>query len=208
MCAYNLVNGAYACGNDHLLGTALKRDWGYKGFVMSDWGAVHDVSYFNAGLDQQSGAQLDKERWFDARLRGEVAAGRVTRARLSDAVRRILRSMYAAGLDAPRSSAPVDYDRHAAFARRMAAEGIVLLKNDGGLPLAASASSVVLIGGFAHVGVMSGGGSSQVTPVGGPAAIIPLGGRGLSTLFGRELIVPSSPKCSPSSGHRFHRDAP
>ncbi|MET0374839.1 MAG: glycoside hydrolase family 3 N-terminal domain-containing protein, partial [Rhizorhabdus sp.] len=75
MCAYNLVNGAHSCGNDHLLNTVLKRDWGYKGWVMSDWGAVGDVSFFNAGLDQQSGAQLDKQIWFGEPLKREFAAG-------------------------------------------------------------------------------------------------------------------------------------
>lgn len=193
MCAYNLINGTYACGNDHLQNEVLKRDWGYKGWVMSDWGAVHDVSYFAAGLDQQSGAQLDDKIWFNAPLKAEVAAGRVPRSRVSDAVRRILRAIYAVGADWPRATQPIDYKGNAQVARTVADESIVLLKNEGILPLAKSTRSIVVIGGFADIGVMSGGGSSQVTPVGGPAAIIPVSGPGLLSTFGRQLIIPSPP---------------
>ena len=193
MCAYNQVNGAYACGNDHLLNGVLKGDWGYKGWVMSDWGAVHSASYFNAGLDQQSGAQLDKKIWFDAPLKAEVAEGRVSPARVSDAVRRILRSIYAVGADWPIAEAPIDYAANAKVARQAAAEGVVLLKNDGVLPLAAGARSILVVGGHADVGVMSGGGSSQVTPVGGPAAKIPIGGRGGYARLSQQVIMPSSP---------------
>jgi beta-glucosidase len=191
MCGYNLVNGDYACGNDHLLNKVLKEDWGYKGWVMSDWEAVHEVSYFNAGLDQQSGPQLDKKIWFDQPLKAEYAAGRVSKERLSDAVRRILRSIYAVGADQPVEKTPIDFAAHAKIARDAAAEGIVLLKNDGILPLAATAKSIAVIGGYAHIGVMSGGGSSQVIPVGDPAGIIPIGATGKLSTY--QLIVPSSP---------------
>jgi beta-glucosidase len=75
MCAYNKVNGYDACGNNWLLNEVLKSDWKYKGWVMSDWGAVHDVSYFGKGLDQQSGEQLDAKVWFDSPLQQEVTAG-------------------------------------------------------------------------------------------------------------------------------------
>ena len=193
MCAYNLVNGSYACGSDQLLNRVLKGEWRFPGWVMSDWGAVHDVAYFNAGLDQESGSQLDSQVWFGSALKEGLVAGRISHARLSDAVRRILRSIYNVGLDSdlPRSGpAP---DQHAELARLDAAEGIVLLKNDGILPLTATAHSIAVIGGNADIGVMSGGGSSQVTPVGGPAAIIPVGGTGTMGAFSRQLIVPSSP---------------
>lgn len=193
MGGYNLVNGHYACGNDHLINTVLKSEWGYPGWVMSDWGAVHDVGYFNAGLDQQSGAQLDKQIWFDEPLKAEYAAGRVSKARLSDAVCRILRSIYAVGADRPLTKAPIDFDANARVARQAAAEGIVLLKNDGILPLADSLQSIAVIGGHADIGVMSGAGSSQVTPVGGAAAVIPVGGSGIMNGHARQLIVPSSP---------------
>ena len=150
MCAYNLVNGAYACGNEYLLNQVLKRDWGYKGWVMSDWGAVHDVSYFNAGLDQQSGTADGQAGLVRRPLKAEYAAGRVSKARISDdMVRRILRSIYAVGADRPRRKRPIDFAAHAKVARDAAAEGIVLLKNDGILPLAATAKSIAVIGGYA-----------------------------------------------------------
>ena len=193
MCSYNQVNGAYACGDDFLLNTVLKSDWKYPGWVMSDWGAVHDVSYFAKGLDQQSGSQLDKQVFFDKPLQAEVAAGRVSRARVTDAVRRILRSLYAVGADAPPKETAIDYAAHAEAAREVAASGIVVLKNEGGLlPLTAAATSIAVIGGHADLGVLSGGGSSQVTPA-GAVVRLPLGGRGIAGNWARPLYMPSAP---------------
>ena len=193
MCAYNKVGGDYACGNDFLLNRILKSDWRYKGWVMSDWGAVYDVSYFANGLDQESGAQLDKQFWFDAPLQTEVAAGRVPKTRVADAVRRILRSLYAVGADRTTPDASIDYAAHAEVARQVAAQGIVLLKNNGILPLSADTKSIVVIGGHADLGVLSGGGSSQVTPFGGAPTVIPIGASGIMGLFARALYMPSSP---------------
>jgi beta-glucosidase len=193
MCAYNKLNGPYACGNDPLLNGVLKGDWGYKGFVMSDWGAVYDVDFFLMGLDQQSGAQLDQQVWFDAPLQAKVNAGLVPHSRISEAVRRILRSFYAVGADQPAAPTTIDYVAHAAVARQACAESIVLLKNDGALPLSAQNQKIAVIGGHANIGVLSGGGSSQVTPYGGESTIIPLGGPGLEGILFRELFMPSSP---------------
>lgn len=177
MCAYNLVNGDKACGNDDLLNTVLKRDWRYKGWVMSDWGAVSGADFAVKGLDQQAGEQLDKQVWFDAPLKAMLADGSLKRERLSDMVRRILRSMKANGLIEAGPAPAVDMAAHAAVAREIAEQGIVLLKNDGGaLPLAANVGSVAVIGRNAHVGVLSGGGSSQGLPPGGWSASVPIGG--------------------------------
>jgi beta-glucosidase len=119
MCAYNLVNGDYSCGNDHLLNGVLKGDWAYKGWVMSDWGAVHAMDYAVKGLDQQSGEQLDDQVWFGAPLKAAVEKGEVPAARLSDMTRRILRSMFAAGLfDVPAVKSEIDYTANAEIARR------------------------------------------------------------------------------------------
>jgi beta-glucosidase len=193
MCSYNLVNGAYACGNDHLLNTVLKGDWGFKGYVMSDWGAVKSTDFAVKGLDQQSGEQIDKQVWFGEPLKAAVASGAVPAARLSDMSRRILRSMFAAGLfDSP---APVKVDRaaNAAVSRQAAAEGIVLLKNEGNLlPLAATARTILIVGGHADAGVLSGGGSSQVTSDVNQLAI-PVGGEGMMAAFNRMNFHPSSP---------------
>ena len=177
MCAYNLVNGHKACGNDHLLNAVLKRDWRYRGWVMSDWGAVSGADFAIKGLDQQAGEQLDKQVWFDAPLKAMLADGSLPRDRLSDMVRRILRSMKANGLIDAAPAPAVDMAAHAGIARQIAQQGIVLLKNDGNaLPLAANVGSVAVIGRNAHVGVLSGGGSSQGLPPGGWSASIPVGG--------------------------------
>lgn len=193
MCGYNLVNGAYACENDHLLNKVLKQDWGYKGWVMSDWGAVHSAQALVKGLDQQSGSQLDKQVWFDAPLKAEIVAGRIPKSRLSDAVRRVLRSVFAVGADKLQPQPVTDPALHSALARRAAAEGMVLLKNNGILPLANDARSILVVGGFANVGVMSGWGSSQVTPKGGYGAVVPLGGRSGFSELSRQNIHPSAP---------------
>ncbi|ESQ83187.1 beta-glucosidase [Asticcacaulis benevestitus] len=180
MCAYNLINGAYACGNDHLLNTVLKGDWGYKGYVMSDWGAVKSMNFVMKGLDQQSGEQLDEQVWFGEPLKAAIASGAVPAARLSDMSRRLLRSMFIAGFfDSP---APVKVDRavNAEVSRQAAAEGIVLLKNEANLlPLASTVKNILIVGGHADAGVLSGGGSTQVTsdvkqlavPIGGEAVM-------------------------------------
>ena len=191
MCAYNRVNGDYSCGNDYLLNKVLKGAWGYKGWVMSDWGAVHDASYAVTGLDQQSGEQLDGQVWFDKPLAAELAAGRLPHARLSDMVRRILRSIYASGIARPAPA--VDLAKHRRTALEVARAGIVLLKNDGVLPLAAGTRTIAVIGGRANVGVISGGGSSQVTPIGGYAATIPRGGEADGVAWSAETYAPSAP---------------
>jgi len=173
MCSYNRVNGAYACENDWLLNRVLKQDFGFKGYVMSDWGATHStIPAANAGLDQQSGWPFDKSAYFNEALDEAVNNGHVTPARLDDMARRVLRSMIANGLfEVPLAATPdrIDYAAHAAVTRADEEEAIVLLKNSGILPLAASAKSIAIIGGHADVGVLSGGGSAQVYPVGGSA---------------------------------------
>ncbi|WP_419828027.1 beta-glucosidase [Sphingomonas sp.] len=197
MCAYNKVNGDYACENRHTLIDILKGEWRYPGWVMSDWGAVHSTDKAAlAGLDQQSGQQLDKQVYFGAPLARSVAAGRVPQARLDDMVARILTGLISSGaMDAPlpKEQEPIDYAAHAAVAQHAAAEGIVLLKNEhGALPLAASAKRIVVIGGHADVGVLSGGGSSQVRSVGGVPVEIPVA-KGEAAGFTRITWHGSSP---------------
>jgi beta-glucosidase len=197
MCAYNQVNGDYACENRHLLTDVLRTDWGYKGFVMSDWGAVHStVKAANAGLDQQSGQELDKALYFGAPLAKAVADGTVAPAQLDTMVRRILTGVIASGaMDRPLSATvqAIDYAAHAEVAQRTAEAGIVLLKNERNmLPLARTAKRIVLIGGHADVGVLSGGGSSQVRSVGGAPIEIPLKS-GAAASFARLTYHASSP---------------
>jgi beta-glucosidase len=197
MCAYNKVGGDYACENDWLLNRVLKGDWGYRGWVMSDWGAVHStVRAARNGLDQQSGGELDTHPFFRADLRKAIENGELPKARLDDMVRRILFGAFSTGvMDAPvvDTPQPIDYARNAEVAQRAAEAGIVLLKNERGvLPLAKSAKRIVLIGGHADVGVLSGGGSSQVRSVGGVPIEIPLAG-GPAASFVRTTWHASSP---------------
>ncbi|EGF91440.1 thermostable beta-glucosidase B [Asticcacaulis biprosthecium C19] len=193
MCAYNLINGAYACGHDFLLNKVLKQDWGYKGYVMSDWGAVKSTDFAMKGLDQQSGEQLDKDVWFGAPLKAAVENGTIPASRLSDMSHRILRSMFAAGLFDTQAPKTYDAVRHAAVAKTEADEAIVLLKNEGDiLPVAATARSILVVGGHADAGVISGGGSSQVT-AGPDQLVIAQGGEGPMAMFNRVNYHPSSP---------------
>jgi beta-glucosidase len=197
MCAYNKVNGDWACQNDHLLNQVLKRDWNYPGWVMSDWGAVHSTAKsVLAGLDQQSGQELDTQIFFGDDLKAAVARGEVSPARLDDMVRRILHGTITSGLmdnPIPTIAQPIDYAANALVAQAVAERGSVLLKNDGGLlPLARTTRKIVLIGGHADVGVISGGGSSQVRSVGGAPVEIPLNG-GEAASFVRVTWHASSP---------------
>ncbi|MBD5634596.1 MAG: glycoside hydrolase family 3 protein, partial [Candidatus Eremiobacteraeota bacterium] len=172
MCAYNRVNTVDACGNDDLLKRTLKGDWHFPGWVMSDWGGVHATTDALAGLDQESGDVFDGAPYFGAALKSAVEAGVVPRARIEDMVHRILRSMFAVGLfDRPQTIRPIAAEADAAVAQADEEQAAVLLKNDGLLPLAPDVSSIAVIGEHADVGVLAGGGSSQVWPVGGPVAV-------------------------------------
>jgi len=197
MSAYNKVNGVYASGNNELLNDVLKKAWGYPGWVMSDWGAVHGWDYALNGLDQESGAQLDAMmnggEWFTEPLRKAYAEGKL-RERLSDMVRRILRSMYAVGIDTWGPAPAVDMAKHNEVALETARQGIVLLKNDGVLPLAADTTArIAVIGGHAQEGVPTGTGSSVVVPPGGYAAVIKIGGPGNMGGWRNLYLLPSSP---------------
>jgi beta-glucosidase len=195
MCAYNRVNGHYACENPFLLDTVLRRDWGFRGFVMSDWGAVHSSEAILKGLDQQSGEQIDGKRWFSDLMTSAIADGRIPQGAVDISARRILRSIYASGIaDRPvRGGERIDYEAHAALAQRAAEESIVLLRNEGQLlPLARNARKILVVGGHADIAVLSGGGSSQVRPVGGFALEERQPGGGV-TGFAKRSYVPSSP---------------
>ena len=120
MTAYNKVNGDYAGGNDYLLNEVLKGAWGYKGYVMSDWGATLNWDFALKGLDQESGIQFDMMQWgsepFTEPLRQAYAEGKLPKQRLSDMVRRILRSVYAVGIDKWGPVSTVNMDKHNAIA--------------------------------------------------------------------------------------------
>jgi beta-glucosidase len=189
MCSYNLVEGNYACENDYLLNQVLKKDFKFKGWVLSDWGATHSTvkSALN-GLDQEMPGD---DNYFNGPLKKAVEDGQVPQTRLDDMVRRILRSMFAAGVvDYPPIRSVVDPFRGRDDAQHIAEESIVLLKNsDRILPLKASSASIALIGSHADVGVLSGGGSAQVDAPGGNAIHPEPGG----SKWGEAIYFPSSP---------------
>ncbi|MDE2561144.1 MAG: glycoside hydrolase family 3 C-terminal domain-containing protein [Sphingomonadales bacterium] len=196
MCAYNVVNGHHACDNDWLLNKVLKDEWGYKGFVMSDWGAVPSLDTAMNGLDQQSGAQLDPAVFFDKPLAEAAAKDPKWAARLDDMNKRVLTAIYAAGIDKNPATpgGKIDFDADAKVAQKVAEQAIVLLRNEGNaLPLAKTAKRIALIGGYASVGVLSGGGSSQVEGEGGPAVTVSLGAEGPFAGFMSQAYQRSSP---------------
>jgi beta-glucosidase len=172
MCSYNLVNGFWACENDYLLNKVLKQDWGFKGYVMSDWGAVHStVLAANSGLDQMTGYSCcDPKPFFGKPLKEAIAAGQVSQTRLDDMARRILWPLFDKGvIDDPQRVGPIDFKADADVSQAAAEQSLVLLKNEGGLLPLKDVRSIAVIGGHADRGVMAGAGSSNVTPVGGNA---------------------------------------
>ena len=157
MCSYNRVNGAFASENHKLLTEILKNEWGFEGFVVSDWGAVHDrVAALKAGLDlEMPGSQ-------PARLREIITAvknGTLQEAVLDETVRRILRIAFKS--KEKRKNKSYNQVEHHALAREIAGEGIVLLKNAGLLPFR-GVKSIAVIGRTALKPNFEGGGSSNV----------------------------------------------
>ncbi|HUI43828.1 MAG TPA: glycoside hydrolase family 3 C-terminal domain-containing protein [Terriglobia bacterium] len=189
MCSYNLVNHDYACENKWLLTDVLKKDFGYQGFVISDWGATHSTAKaVMAGLDMQ----MPEDNYLGDALKKAVQSGDVPMARLDNMVHRILRSEFAVGLfDRSLARTEVNPVPGLEVAERVADEGIVLLKNaNGQLPLnATEIKSIAVIGSHADAGVLSGGGSAQVDAPGGNAVHV----AGANENFGGEVWDPSSP---------------
>jgi beta-glucosidase len=172
MCSYNRVWGEHACESAYLLNDVLRGDWGWNGFVMSDWGATHSTAKAAlSGLDQQSGYPFDDQPYFGELLLQAIASGALKEEKLAEMARRIVRTLFAKGvIDYPVKVAPIDLKAHAHVTRAGAEQGSVLLKNDGGiLPLNKRVAKIAIIGGHADKGVLAGGGSSLVYPVGGNA---------------------------------------
>ena len=194
MCAYNKLNGVYACENNFLLNQVLKQDWGYPGWVLSDWGAMHAITDANVGLDQESADIIDQllngSRFFQ-NLGAAITDGVVAESRLQNMVFRILFSGFATGaFDDPPVIKPINATADAAVSQADEEQAAVLLQNTSNLlPLSKSIKSIAVIGGNAINGVITGGGSSQVLPVGGPAQPIDT-----STILPHPVIWnPSSP---------------
>jgi beta-glucosidase len=169
MCSYNRVNDQYACENDYLLREVLKGEWGFPGFVISDWGGTHStVQASHAGLDHEE----PMDDFFGPALKAAVEQKQVSVAEIDDHARRILRSYFDDGvMDYPVNRSVIDVEGHLEVTQQIEEGSIVLLKNEHSiLPLdAAHTRSLAIVGAHADVGMLSGGGSAQVDPPGGNA---------------------------------------
>ncbi len=159
MCAYNKINGSYGSEHYELLTRILKEEWGFEGYVVSDWGAVHDrVASLKAGLDlEMPGPRARRTQAVIAAVNG----GELDEAVLDAAAHRILRIVFKAA-ETPKGGA-FDVSAHHALAEKIAGESIVLLKNNGILPLKPNLNLAV-IGRAAEVAHFQGGGSSHINP--------------------------------------------
>jgi beta-glucosidase len=162
MCSYNELHGTFACENPYLLTTVLRKQWGFKGFVTSDWHGTHStVASAKAGLDMQ----MPLGTYFGDRLKAAVKSGKVSKTLIDAKVRHILFEMFRFGLfDHPKHGnikTKVTSPAHARFARRAAEQGTVLLKNKGQiLPFGKTIHSIAVIGNDAGQGAKSAGGGS------------------------------------------------
>jgi beta-glucosidase len=190
MCSYNRLDGVYACENKYLLTDVLKKDWNFKGFVLSDWGGTHSTERASAaGMDHEEPGWI----FYGDDFKKAVESGKVPTTELDDHVHRILRAMFATGvIDDPPQKSVVDVVAGFDVAQKIAEQSTVLLKNDHGqLPLDASKiRSIAVIGPHADVGMISGGGSAQVDPPGGNAILPP--GKG-QTRWLEKIWFPTSP---------------
>jgi beta-glucosidase len=193
MCSYNLINGDWGCENDYTLNQVLKKEWGFQGWVVSDWFATHTTTKAAlAGLDMEQPGS----RYFGAALKKAVEGGEVPAQRLDDMVRRIVRIEFASGIfDNPQPTQVPDVLQGFKVAQRAAEESMVLLKNEKGqLPLnAGTLKSIAVIGGHADAGVLSGGGSAQVDPAGGNAVPDPKSAKDILAALTQVVFHPSSP---------------
>lgn len=164
MSAFVKINGDFGSDSPYLLNSLLKKEWDFQGFVMSDWGAVHNtVKTANAGLD----IEMPGPKFFGEQLKSAVASGEVKEEILNDKVRRILLPMFECGFyDKPIPHAAIDSASHRELAYQLAAESIVLLKNEQNiLPLDKDKlKKIAVIGPNANVARLGGNGSSVVIP--------------------------------------------
>ncbi|OMF10909.1 glycosyl hydrolase [Paenibacillus amylolyticus] len=161
MCSYNKVNGTYAGENEWLLTDILKDEWGHEGLVVSDWGAVNErADALAAGLELEmpTSGGIGERKVIDA-----VESGQLPLDKLDRAVERLLKLIFNA-VDQKQEGATYNKDEHHQLARKVAAESMVLLKNEEGLLPLGREGEVALIGAFARKPRFQGGGSSHINP--------------------------------------------
>ena len=177
MGAYNKYKGQHCCHNQYLLNDILKRDWAFDGVVVSDWGGAHDTKQAaENGLDLEFGSwtngvdwSLDISNVYDNYfLAGPylelLRQGKVSTEQLDDKARRVLRLIFRTAMNTQKPFGSMNSPEHLAAARRIAGEGMVLLKNDGGvLPIyLAKAKTIAVVGENAIKMMTVGGGSSSL----------------------------------------------
>lgn len=161
MCSYNGVNGTLASQNRRLLTDILRTEWGFDGVVVSDWGAVHErVPGLAAGLDLEMPSSGGVH---NVRIAAALADGSLSMATLDAAVTNLL-NLVEKAVPAYRDPRPYNQTAHHALARRAAAAGAVLLKNDNAILPIATAQRIAVIGAFAKHPRYQGAGSSLITP--------------------------------------------
>jgi len=192
MSAYNKLNGLWCSENPWLLTDVLKKEWGFKGLVVSDWGAVHsNIPTANAGLD----IEMPKGDFLNETLIPFVKGGDVSESVIDDKITRLLRVMYLDGLFDPQpapDTTVVNSPAHRMLARDVESAGIVLLKNRNNvLPLDASRiHTIAVIGPNAAVARTGGGGSAFVSAFYG---VSPL--EGITAKAGGKIQVMTAPGC-------------
>ena len=161
MCSFNKINGEYSCQNSFTLRTVLKGQIGFTGFVMSDFGALHDMlTGLAAGDDMETGTTTI----YDGALLAAVQSGQASLALVNDAVLRILTSMFRIGVfDTDYTPTSIPVAAHSAVARAVERKAITLLKNSGVLPLTATTKSIAVIGADANI-LAAESGSAYVSP--------------------------------------------
>ncbi|MHA1370797.1 MAG: glycoside hydrolase family 3 C-terminal domain-containing protein, partial [Promethearchaeota archaeon] len=179
MCCYNRVNGLFGSEHEKLVRETLFNDWGFRGFYISDWGATNFTESPSRCIAAGLSLEMPQTNRYDrAWLHRELEAGNFTLSQLDDNVKRLLRVMFLVGLfddpaTLPRGSR--NTAEHQSIARKIAEEGIVLLKNQGDLlPLGVSrVKTIAVVGRNADKKMAEGGGSSNIRP---PYEITPLEG--------------------------------
>lgn len=177
MCAYNYLNGVSSCENKEMLTDVLRNDWGFTGYVQSDFFATKStVGTMNAGMDFMMPVPL---QWTPAALNAALLAGTITQAQIDKALERRYTQMFKFGIfDRPLAQTPIDFTAGGAKARDIGTKSAVLLQNNGALPFASTVQKVLVIGKATQVyaqqavagGVVvgkpmgAGGGSSDVVP--------------------------------------------
>ena len=194
MGAFNRVNGTHACENPHLLKEILREDWGFKGWVMSDYGATHStVPSALAGLDQEQPSGT----YYAGLLKTAVEQGDVPLETLNEMCRRIVRTLIGLGvMDRPLEISAFDAEAHRDVALAVAEESVVLLKNEGALlPLdPARLGRVAVIGVDADNVGAAGGGSGKVKPLHGVSLL-----EGIRQRLGEGVVVDFAQGCDPIS---------